>query len=187
MLIYMFDERKTLDADSLDNNKYLKTLIKLKLDYKIPFIILLTHCDNYFDEVKKTEKNWKSICKNSYEQNKKDLIKYIRDLIGNEYKKEYGIEDDDILHTVLIDIEPKIITDEDIINSLEGDDKEDYEKADENGKKVILKLVKKIMNNKGNEVENFMKELHVLGQKELIEKLKEKIPTQHHNAFIEVK
>ena len=55
----MFDERKTLDADSLDNNKYLKTLIKLKLDYKIPFIILLTHCDNYFDEVKKTEKNWK--------------------------------------------------------------------------------------------------------------------------------
>ena len=53
-------------------------MINLRLDYKIPLLILLTHSDNYCDKVKKTtEKNWKEICKNSFSQNKKNLLDYL--------------------------------------------------------------------------------------------------------------
>ena len=58
MLVYIMDERKTLDSDSLKDNEKLKELIKLKINYKIPLLILLTHSDNYCDEIKKTNENW---------------------------------------------------------------------------------------------------------------------------------
>ena len=46
-------ERQPLDNDSLKNNKNLENLIKMKIKYNIPLLILLTHSDNYCDEVKK--------------------------------------------------------------------------------------------------------------------------------------
>ena len=61
MLIYILDERKSLDEDSMANNKKLLKLIKLKIEYKIPLLIILTHCDNYCYEIKKADKNWKNI------------------------------------------------------------------------------------------------------------------------------
>ena len=102
------DERKTLDADSLKNNKKLEKLMELKLNYKIPLLILLTHSDNYCDEIKKTEKNWKEICTKNIQKNKEDLLEYI----NNSIIKKIGVQDfeisrDDVLHVVLI--HPKIL------------------------------------------------------------------------------
>ena len=54
MLIYLIDERSNLNAGVMRDNKKLKILIKLRLDYHIPLLILLTHSDNYCDEVKKS-------------------------------------------------------------------------------------------------------------------------------------
>ena len=81
LLIYVIDERKTLDSDSMKNNIKLEALIKLKMNYKIPILILLTHFDNYCDAIKKTEEGWKQICKNSFIRNKKDLLDYINNKI----------------------------------------------------------------------------------------------------------
>ena len=153
MLIYIMDERKTLDSDSIRNNKNLKTLIKLRLDYKIPLLILLTHSDNYCDEVKKTEKNWKEICKSIIINNKKVLLKYINEeLIG---ENTFKMEEKDIIHTVLI--EPKKMTDEEIIESLDPETKEEFDKASDNEKKLILRMFMKGKVSTENEVPNFLK------------------------------
>ena len=39
LLIYVMDERKELDADSMKNNKKLQSLVRLRLDYKIPLFL----------------------------------------------------------------------------------------------------------------------------------------------------
>ena len=65
----------------MKNNQKLETLIKLRLQYKIPILILLTHFDNYCDEIKKTEKDWKEICNDNLYKNKKDLLNYINEEI----------------------------------------------------------------------------------------------------------
>ena len=53
MLIYIIAERGVLNADDIRNNNKLITLLKLREEYKIPLLILLTHSDTYCDEAKK--------------------------------------------------------------------------------------------------------------------------------------
>ena len=179
------DERKTLDTDSMKNNKKLETLVKLKLDFKIPLLILLTHSDNYCDEIKKTENKWKDICKNNITHNKEELLAFINnDIIKMEESK---MEEDDILHTVLIELNGvNQITDKEIIDSFDEEDREDYNNENEEGKRKMLKRIRKGMNIKENEVVNFLKEIKVLGRKELIEKMKEIFPFQYHNTLNEI-
>ena len=95
------------------NNPKLKKLIKLKTKYKIPLLILLTHCDNYCYEIKKADKNWKNIFKNDIAKNKIYLIDYINNLIVNKYKTNYIMKENDIKHIVLV--EPAQISDEELI------------------------------------------------------------------------
>ena len=169
----------------MKNNQKLETLIKLRLQYKIPILILLTHFDNYCDEIKKTEKDWKEICNDNLYKNKKDLLDYINeDIIKKKYKQEFEFSRDDILHIVLV--EPKRLTDEDIIGTLKEDIKEEYNKADEEKRKEILKYVKSGMDLKDKEVQEFLKEKKIYDQSELIKKLKDKFPHQYHNALIQV-
>ena len=179
------DERKTLDADSLKNNKKLESLIKLKLNYKIPLLILLTHSDNYCDEIKKTEKNWKEICTKNIKRNKEDLLGHI----NNSIIKTIGIQDfeisrDNVLHVVLI--QPQNAEEKVLIAMLDEEELIEYNKADEKGKQKILKPYRKAMNFQSNEVQSFLIGINVLGKKELIEKLKEKIPVQYHSTFIKI-
>ena len=183
LLIYVLDERKNLDGDSMKNNTKLETLIKLKLEYKIPLLILLTHFDNYCDELKKTEMNWKETCKETLDNNKDDLKDFInKNIIKN---KELKFDESDILHVVLV--EPKKTTDEDIINLFNENTKKEYESLNEEEKAKMLKNIKIGMNLKDNEVQDFLKELKIFGPKELTEKLKEKFPHQYHNALLEFK
>ena len=111
----MIDEKKTLDSDSIRNNKNLETLINLRLDYKIPLLILLTHSDNYCDEVKKAEKNWKEICNNDFSQNKKNLLDYLNEQIEKK-NSDFKINENDIIHIVLVESEK--MTEGEIIKSL---------------------------------------------------------------------
>ena len=166
----------------MKNNTKLETLIKLKLDYKIPLLILLTHFDNYCDEIKKTEPDWKNICKESLEKNKEDLLNYIKkELIKS---KDFEFNEDDILHIVLV--KPKQITDDEIIKNLIGDAKKEYDNSNEEDKKKMLKILKLGLDMRDNEVQDFLKEMEIYGQKELIERLKEKLPHEYHNAFLEL-
>ena len=51
----------------------------------------------------------------------------------------------------------------------------------------MLKYYRRGMQSKENEIKNFIqKEINVLGQNELIEKIKEKIPFQYHNALSKI-
>ena len=64
MLIYVIDEKKQLDADAIRKNEKLKLLVNLRLNYKIPLLILLTQSDNYCDILRKSpdnKNNWKII------------------------------------------------------------------------------------------------------------------------------
>ena len=185
LFIYVMDERKPLDTDSLKNNKKLESLIKLRFQYKIPLLILLTHLDNYCDETKKIENNWKDICKNTMNDNKKNILEYINNDIN---EMDYKMKENDILHTVLIDLNIiNSMTDKEIIDSFDEEDKEEYEKEDEKGKEKMLRRMRKGMKLKENEVEKFLKENNVFGRKELIEKMKEIIPSQFHSTLIEIK
>ena len=185
LLIYVMDERKALDADSMKNNEKLKTLIELRVDYKIPLLIILTHFDNYCDEIKKTEDNWKETCSEVLEKNKEDLLEFINKNIIKEMKNvDFEFSGDDIVHTVLV--EPKQVTDDDIIKTFDEDTKNDYKNADEKGKQKILKYVKNGMKLKDNEVQTFLKKMEIYGQNELIKKLKEIFPYQYHNAFNQI-
>ena len=170
----------------MKNNKNLATLIKLRLDYKIPILILLTHFDNYCDEIKKTENNWEEICANSLYTNTKDLSNYINNkIIKEKYNEELKFEDDDVLHIVLV--EPKKMSDEDFIKTLSEEDKKIYDNSDETGKKNLLRFLKKGSEIKEEGVQKFLRQNSVLGPKELIKKLKEKFPHQYHNCFYDFK
>ena len=181
LLIYVMDERKELDADSMKNNKKLQSLVRLRLDYKIPLLIVLTHFDNYCDEIKKTESNWKDTCFETLEKNKDNLLEFINKNLIKEVEQDSKFNGDDIIHTVLV--EPKQITDNDIIATLKEDIKNDYNNADEKGKEKILRYIKSGMNLKDNEVQVFLKEMNIYGPKEMIGKLKEIFPYQYHNTF----
>ena len=180
MLIYIIDERRGLDADSMEKNEKLKELINLRKNYKIPLLILLTHSDNYCDEIKKEGNNWKETCKNTINDNKSNLLKYINDLT-----KDFPFEENDIIHTVLI--EKKEMTEEEKVNNLDKKTREKYDKAgNAEMKNFILDIFYSGKNSNNNEVKEFLdNEIKIIRQKGLIEKIKEKLPNQYHSALIQ--
>ena len=175
LIIYILDERKILDANSLGNNKELTNLINLKKEYK-----LLTHCDDYCKGVKDTEENWKLICKDNLKKNEKNLIEHIQ----NNFKIKIG--ENNIIHVVLVD--QIKMSDEEIINSLDPEDRDAYENANEEMKKTLIKFYRKGMDNPIKEVEQFIKNEEEIGvkvrnKKELSEIIKEYLPFKYHNVL----
>ena len=179
MLIYLIDERSNLNADVMRDNEKLKILIKLRLDYHIPLLILLTHSDNYCDEVKGQDENWKEICKKTLQENKNNLLNYINNTITNEYKSNLVIKEDDIIHVVLI--EQNEITNEELIEKLDEKMRNAYEQS--NDKNSLIAFFRAGMISNGNEVKNFLYENGVLGKNELIKKMKLLLPSQYHNTL----
>ena len=180
MLIYIMDERRGLDSDSIGNNENLKALLNLIKDYKIPLIILLTHSDNYCEEIKKTERDWKEICLKTINDNKSNLLKFINDTMNN-----YNIGENDIIHIVLVE-EKVEMTLEEKVKNLDDEAREEYENSDEATRKIILRTFYRGKNSNNNEVKDFLdKEIKILRQKGLIEKIKEKLPSQYHSALIQ--
>ena len=178
MLIYIIDERSVLDSNSIGNNEKLKTLLNLRRDYKIPLLILLTHSDNYCEEVKKRENEWKETCKKTINDNKSNLLKFINE-------NNYNIGENDIMHIVLVE-EKVEMTLEEKVKNLDDETREEYENSDEATRKIILRTFYRGKNSNNNEVKNFLdKEIKILRQKELIEKIKEKLPSQYHSALIQ--
>ena len=170
MLIYIIDERSVLDSNSIKNKKKLKTLLNLRRDYKIPLLILLTHSDNYCEEVKYRENEWKEICKKTINDNKSNLLKFINE-------NNYNIGENDIMHIVLV---------EEKVKNLDDETREEYENSDEATRKIILRTFYRGKNLNNNEVKDFLdKEIKILRQKGLIEKIKEKLPSQYHSALIQ--
>ena len=170
MLIYIIDERSVLDSK--------KTLLNLRRDYKIPLLILLTHSDNYCEEVKNRENEWKETCKNTINDNKNNLLKFINE-------NNYNIGENDIMHIVLVE-EKVEMTLEEKVKNLDDETREEYENSDEATRKIILRTFYRGKNSNNNEVKNFLdKEIKILRQKELIEKIKEKLPSQYHSALIQ--
>ena len=187
MIFYIISEEKILDSDDMENNNNLQYILFLKMKYKIPLIILLTHSDDYCNKIKNNDKNWKEVCKSQFEKNKNDLLKYLNDTINNKYKLDYTINQDEIKHTVLVEKEKTEITDEDVIKSFDNEDKIDYEEESEEGKKKMIARLKRRMQKekeKENEVINFINEIGVLGQKQLIEEIKKYLPSQYHSALL---
>ena len=159
MLIYIMDERRALDSDSIGKNENLKTLLNLTKDYKIPLIILLTKTIN---------------------DNKSNLLKFINDPMNN-----YNIGENDIMHIVLVE-EKVEMTLEEKLKNLDEETREEYDKSDEATRKIILKIFYRGKNSNNNEVKDFLdKEIKILRQKELIKKIKEKLPSQYHSALIQ--
>jgi len=179
LLIYLIDERKELDSDSLGKNENLKELLKLQKDFKIPLLILLTHFDTHCDEIKKTTVDWRNICEENLEKNKKNLINYINKEIAQS--NDFTFNKRDILHIVLV--EPKQISDNDIINTVPDDIKKEYNDANDEEKKKILKYINLGMGLNNNEVGEFLTEKGIYRKKELTKKLREKFPNQYHNVF----
>ena len=179
MLIYIINERSGLDFDSIGNNEKLKTLLNLRRDYKIPLLILLTHSDNYCEEVKiAAENEWKEICKKTINDNKSNLLKFIKE-------NNYNIGENDIMHIVLTE-EKVEMTLEEKVKNLDDETREEYENSDEATRKIILRMYYKGKNSNNNEVKDFLdKEIKILRQKGLIEKIKEKLPSQYHSALIQ--
>ena len=183
ILIYLISEESTLDADSLRNNDKLEILIKIRLKYKIPILFLLSHADTYCDKVKKDNNDdWESICEEHINDNKKNFLTYINELIVklSEPNTNLKLDENDILHIVLV--EPLKITDEGIVKKLSKKLKQKYDKANEEKKKEILEN----FIDEQNEVFDYFeekKELNLMNKKKLIEKLKENLPSQYHNAF----
>ena len=180
-MVYLLSEAKTLDADSISKNKNLKQIIELRMNYQIPLMILLTHSDDHCDTIKKIEtNNWEKICEDNFINNKKNLINYI--------KKEFKLEmsEEDIIHVVLV--EPKQIPDEEVIKKFPKKLKDRYDKEkNEEKKKDILEIFKSGMESPENEVRDFIEEkINVLDQKKLIEKMKEKLPSQYHPVLIQI-
>jgi hypothetical protein len=186
MLIYFIDEGKLLDADAMRNNKNLEKLIELKINYKIPLLILLTHFDDYCDRIKKDVKceNWKENCKRTYEDNKNNLMKYINEeIIINKFNNNsIKIEENDIEHIVLV--EPKKVDENEIIKKLPPKKREKYLKADEEEKKEILEWIFSGIDFNNDEVQDFLdNEIKIVRPKDLIKKMKQILPSQYCNAL----
>lgn len=186
MIIYIIDERKALDADSMKNNNNLETLIKLREKYKIPFLLLLTHSDKYCDEVKKSDNNWKEICKKQINANKENLLEYINDLIKKN-SWDYTMDKNSILHTVLLEQNNKMDVKE-IVKNLDVETQKEYNEGDEATKSMILKIYSRLKGTMESEVDSFLnKEIKILRPKDLIEEIKKILPSQYHNALKEIK
>ena len=181
----MMSEVKILDDDSIGKNKYLEILLELRSKYKIPLLIMLTHSDDYCDSIKKNEKEWESICKDNLEKNKTSLLNHLQQIIESNYKGNFKMNESDIMHIVLI--EPKQISDEEIIKLLSDRKRKQYDEGNEEKKKEILLDYREYNDAKENESHNFLKkEMKVLYPKELIKTIKEKLPSQYHSALNKV-
>ena len=155
----------------------------MKVKYKIPLLIFLTYSDDYCDNIKKrNKKDWKKICKDHLDENKKELLNHLQLLIDNNFKGNCKMNEDDIIHIVLLD--PVKRSDEEIIEELNEDLKEEYDNGDEEEKKKILSDYRKYAEAKEFIAYNFLKKnMKVLYPKELIKKIKENIPSQYHSAL----
>ena len=173
-----------MDARALRKNKKLEEIINMRLKYKIPIIILLTHSDNYCEEVKKSNNNdWKNICKTNIINNKTNLLEYINE-IEKKNQSDLKTEENDILHVVLVEPKTKKLTDEEIINLFDEETREEYDNANEEEKKTIIKFFGRGKKSTNNEVKDFLeKEIKVLGKKELAKILKEILPSQYFGAL----
>lgn len=129
LLVYIINEGNELDADSLGNNKNLDILIESLAKYKIPLLIFLTHCDTYCKKVKEEDKNWKQTCKEHFDENKKKLLSHINELLENQFKCDFKMNKNDIMHIVLL--ETNSISDEELIKRLNPRLKEKYDKGDQ--------------------------------------------------------
>ena len=182
MLIYIISEENIL---SLKDHRKLKELVKLRIKYKIPLLIILTNSDNYCNKVKQSSDEWKTICKKNINNNKEILINYINEQIKKVGGNNFKIEESNIIHAVLV--EPKEIRDDEVKKSFNEEELEEYNNANDEEKKIMLKYYRRGMQSKENEIKNFIqKEINVFGQNELIEKIKEKIPSQYHNALSKI-
>ena len=63
--------------------------------------------------------------------------------------------------------------------------REKYNKADEEKKKVIMESFISGLESEYNEIKEFFEEeeMNILNKVELIKKIKEKLPSQYHSAF----
>ena len=182
MIFYIINEEKELDSNDMDKNNNLKYILSLKLKYKIPLIILLTHSDVYCHKVKKDNENWKKVCESKFKKNKNNLLNWLNEIIEKKFELDDKIKEEEIIHTILI--EKKIeISDEDVINSFNEDERLDYESLDEHGKMTMIKMLKRRMERPDEETK-FIKEIGVFGRKQLIEKIKKYLPIQYQNALV---
>ena len=178
MIIYIIDERIPLDADSMRNNKNLETLINLRNNYKIPLLILLTHSDNFCNEILLENKNnWKNICSRGIISNTINLLSYI-----NNSMTDSVIKEEDIMHIVLS--ENNEMKKEEKIKNLDEETKKDYDEADEKGKEVILRCFFRGKESNNKIIEKFLdNEIGILRKDLLIKEIKNRIPCQYHAAL----
>ena len=181
MLIYLIDERKGIDSDILRYNKSLEKIMKLKVKYNMPILILLTHVDNYCEEVKNCEKNWKYICKKAINNNKNILLSYINELLIKN-KSNFKFNENDIMHILLIEY-PQF-TEEEIIKEFDEETLEEYNNANEKEKKIIIQMFNRGLIYGQREFIKLLKnEMNILNKRELIEKIKEIIPSKYHQVL----
>ena len=184
MFVYLISEESKLDKDAMENNKYLAKILELRNKYKMSLLLLLTHFDNYCDKIKKETNDWKNICKETIIDNKNNLLKYINGTIEEKYKSDFKMGDDDILHIVLVEQNKNQMTHEEKFNNLPKELKEQYKHLDEGIKRIVTDAYYKGKEDEKNEVNDFIrKEMNILGQKELIEIIKGKFPSQYHDAL----
>ena len=187
MLIYIISEESSLDSASLRDNKKLKRILELRIKYKIPLFILLTNADTYCKKVRsENDENWEEICKNTINNNKKNLLEFIKQQI-EEYKLDFKTDEnevkEDIIHICLV--EPNKITDEQALKKMPKRQREKYNKADEENKKVIMESFISGLESEYNDIKEFFEEeeMNIFNKSELIKKIKEKLPSQYHSAF----
>ena len=187
MLIYIISEESSLDSASLRDNKKLKRILELRIKYKIPLFILLTNADTYCKKVRsENDENWEEICKNTINNNKKNLLEFIKQQI-EEYKLDFKTDEnevkEDIIHICLV--EPNKITDEQALKKMPKRQREKYNKADEEKKKVIMESFISGLESEYNDIKEFFEEeeMNIFNKSELIKKIKEKLPSQYHSAF----
>lgn len=174
----------------MEKNDNLKYILNLKIKYKLPLIILLTHSDDYCHKVKATdENNWKIICKSQLLKNKQNLLnwlnKTIEETIKDKNKLEYKINENDIIHTVLVEKKEKEESIElNYEDLLDEQSKILYKNADDNSKKLIIQIFKNgYKSGKKKDEEEINKfiedEIGVLRKKDLIQKIKKYLPSQY--------
>ena len=192
MLIYVIDERKQLDADAIRKNDKLKILVDLKLNYKIPLLILLTQSDNCCDILKKSpdnKDNWKNISQEQLTNNKKLLLEHINKLIEKK-DKNYKMNENNIIHAVLIEPNKFNMTEEEkkkIISNFTPFMKKMYDNANEEEKLDMLKSFVNTIDSREIEVHYFLdNEIKISRPKHLIEIIKNELPNQYHIALNQI-
>ena len=188
MLFYIISEESTLASDSLEDNKNLGSIIELKIKYKIPLFILLTHSDTYCKKVySQDDENWKQICKNNINSNKINLLSYIKKQIENknlDYQMDSQEFENNIIHVVLE--EHKEITEDKAIKKMSKRLREKYDKEkNEERKKDMLENFIDGLEAEQKEIKDFFDKegLNILDKQKLIEKIKEIFPSQYHSVF----